>query len=177
MPNEWKCYACKEIKPAECFTRDASRRGPRTVSGKCKACLKAYNDRRHKTNPNVRSEQGKLYYAAHKDEHLARMAEWRRNNSDRMLQYWHNYKAKLRDNGTYDADINITGLIDRDNGICQICHKPCLESPSIDHIKPVSKGGTHTWDNVQLAHLSCNIRKGASYANNVNEDLRSRDGA
>lgn len=31
---------------------------------------------------------------------------------------------------------------------------------SIDHIRPLSKGGTHTWDNVQLAHLKCNIKKG-----------------
>lgn len=28
--------------------------------------------------------------------------------------------------------------------------------PSIDHIIPVSHGGTHTWDNVELAHRYCN---------------------
>lgn len=31
--------------------------------------------------------------------------------------------------------------------------------PSIDHIRPVSKGGTHTWDNVQLVHRGCNSIK------------------
>ena len=31
--------------------------------------------------------------------------------------------------------------------------------PTIDHIKPISKGGTHTWDNVQLAHFHCNSIK------------------
>ena len=31
--------------------------------------------------------------------------------------------------------------------------------PSIDHIIPVSRGGTHTWDNVQLAHRYCNSIK------------------
>lgn len=30
---------------------------------------------------------------------------------------------------------------------------------TIEHIHPVSKGGTHTWDNVVLACLSCNCRK------------------
>jgi 5-methylcytosine-specific restriction endonuclease McrA len=32
----------------------------------------------------------------------------------------------------------------------------------VDHIIPVILGGTHTWDNVQIAHLVCNQRKGAS---------------
>ena len=34
--------------------------------------------------------------------------------------------------------------------------------PSIDHVIPLSKGGTHSWDNVKLAHFSCNSAKGAS---------------
>ena len=32
-------------------------------------------------------------------------------------------------------------------------------SASLDHIVPLSRGGTHTLDNVQLAHLACNERK------------------
>ena len=32
--------------------------------------------------------------------------------------------------------------------------------PSIDHVKPISKGGLHEWGNVQLAHFSCNSKKG-----------------
>ena len=32
-------------------------------------------------------------------------------------------------------------------------------SPTIDHIIPMSKGGGHTWDNVQIAHAICNSRK------------------
>lgn len=34
--------------------------------------------------------------------------------------------------------------------------------PTIDHIIPLSKGGLHSWNNIQLAHLSCNSSKGAS---------------
>ena len=32
-------------------------------------------------------------------------------------------------------------------------------SASLDHIVPLSQGGTHTLGNVQLAHLVCNERK------------------
>ncbi|WP_158070491.1 HNH endonuclease [Streptomyces luteocolor] len=32
-------------------------------------------------------------------------------------------------------------------------------SPSLDHVIPLSRGGSHRRDNVQLAHLRCNLRK------------------
>lgn len=70
----------------------------------------------------------------------------------------------------FDESISLHLLISRDNGICQICGKPVNSNdiengriggnyPSLDHIIPLSKGGTHTWGNVQLAHLSCNAKK------------------
>ena len=31
--------------------------------------------------------------------------------------------------------------------------------PSIEHVIPLSKGGTHTWDNVKLACRHCNSIK------------------
>jgi 5-methylcytosine-specific restriction endonuclease McrA len=60
-------------------------------------------------------------------------------------------------------------LYERDEGICALCGEwvdpsllwPDLESQSLDHIEPLVRGGTHTWDNVQLAHLGCNIKKNA----------------
>lgn len=56
----------------------------------------------------------------------------------------------------------------RDKWICQICRRkinPQLKHPhprskSIDHIVPLSLGGTHERKNVQAAHLGCNARKG-----------------
>ena len=55
----------------------------------------------------------------------------------------------------------------RDGFKCQICNKkldmdktaPHPDSPSIDHIIPLAKGGTHTWVNVQSAHFLCNCTK------------------
>jgi len=37
---------------------------------------------------------------------------------------------------------------------------PDPASASLDHVRPISKGGTHTYFNVRLAHLMCNQRKG-----------------
>ena len=58
-------------------------------------------------------------------------------------------------------------LLMRDNWRCQLCGdkvnkkllSPHLMAPSLDHIIPFTKGGTHERKNVQLAHLSCNMKK------------------
>lgn len=37
-----------------------------------------------------------------------------------------------------------------------------VEDATIDHIRPLSKCGTHTRDNVAIAHMLCNSYKGAA---------------
>lgn len=60
-------------------------------------------------------------------------------------------------------------LAQRDGNDCGICHQPVdmtltrraggLDCPSVDHIMPRSRGGTHDPENLQLAHLRCNMLK------------------
>lgn len=55
----------------------------------------------------------------------------------------------------------------RDGWTCRLCLLPIdpqvawpdRMSPSIDHIIPLSRGGSHSMSNVQSAHLGCNSRK------------------
>jgi hypothetical protein len=46
--------------------------------------------------------------------------------------------------------------------LCRICHKPISwEDVTIDHVKAWARGGATTLSNAQIAHRSCNSRKGA----------------
>ena len=46
-------------------------------------------------------------------------------------------------------------------GVCGICQQPvALDVFTIDHVVPLSKGGVHKFENLQLAHRACNSRKG-----------------
>lgn len=73
-------------------------------------------------------------------------------------------------NVKFDETIDLDSVYKRFNGICQLCNKKTdvtdkrsnkigKDYPTVDHIIPLSKGGNHTWDNVQLAHNKCNARK------------------
>ena len=76
-------------------------------------------------------------------------------------------RHKLRENGKIEWDITLNKLHKRDRGLCHICGTKVIMGNdsnddyygSIDHVKPISKGGTHTWDNVKLAHRKCNCNK------------------
>lgn len=73
----------------------------------------------------------------------------------------------------YESGITLKKLIKRDGLRCAICGEMCdpndhewtkhfgPTSPTIDHIIPMSKGGGHVWNNVQVAHAICNSKKGA----------------
>jgi 5-methylcytosine-specific restriction endonuclease McrA len=47
------------------------------------------------------------------------------------------------------------------NYCCAYCYKPfSVEELTIDHMIPLSRGGTNTIDNLVPACISCNSRKG-----------------
>lgn len=64
--------------------------------------------------------------------------------------------------------VDLDRVAERDGWCCQLCGVPVdltLEYPdrmarSIDHAVPLAAGGAHTFENCQLAHWICNVRKG-----------------
>lgn len=55
-------------------------------------------------------------------------------------------------------------LLKRDGAWCRICGLPEeLEPLTIDHIKPIARGGSNELENMQLLCGMCNHTKGAQY--------------
>lgn len=169
-----KCSTCKQIKPLECFGKD--RRAKNGLRSQCKECERKY---RAKAEQNRDPEKKRAYAKRYRDNHKAteksRFQNWKTNNPSKYKAYHSRNKIKKRCAAIeYDRDITLEALYNRDGGVCALCGKPCdYENyifdgnifiagnayPSIDHIKPLSKGGSHTWNNVQLAHKQCNSIK------------------
>ncbi len=59
-------------------------------------------------------------------------------------------------------------LRERDGDDCSLCGLPVPKdavrphplAPEVDHVLPISRGGTHDPENLALAHKTCNITKG-----------------
>lgn len=101
-------------------------------------------------------------------------------SDDCRRKYCNNIRPtkRIKKNGKPDYSITLEKLYKRDKGICSICGGICDWSdytmqgnsfiagnyyPSIDHIKPIAKGGLHEWNNVKLAHRICNTLKRDKY--------------
>jgi 5-methylcytosine-specific restriction endonuclease McrA len=69
--------------------------------------------------------------------------------------------------GVTIEDFSNFDIFERDLWICQICldqvdpdlRWPHLQSATLDHVIPLSRGGDHSMSNTQLAHLTCNCQK------------------
>ena len=78
------------------------------------------------------------------------------------------YRRRVREAAAYVEDVNPKIVFGRDGFRCHLCGQltgrdlkyPHPRSPSIDHVIPLSKGGTHEMANVRTACLRCNIKKG-----------------
>ncbi len=119
----------------------------KTKTVKCKECGKEFK------------ASGRIRYCSE---------ECRRRSLNRKKE------KRLSTNGEPDYSITLNKLIDRDKSICHICNRKVdvndckyidgifiagKNYPSIDHVKPISKGGLHKWSNVKLAHMYCNTIK------------------
>lgn len=138
-----RCCDCKVDKPEEAFAKKTNI---------CRACKRVRDKLHYQRNRSTILEHNKAYNQEHKESVYSASKKY--NQERRALE------AGVE----CDTSITYQGLFERDKGICQLCMKPVpLEYATIDHKKPYALGGTHTWNNVQLAHFNCNAKKGTSY--------------
>ncbi|MFE5828755.1 HNH endonuclease [Streptomyces sp. NPDC056508] len=76
-------------------------------------------------------------------------------------------KRRAMESAAFVAHVNRTDIFERDGWICMLCRRPVNrlaaasadDAPSIDHVVPLARGGTHEPANVQCAHVLCNAIK------------------
>lgn len=134
----------------------------------CKVCGKEYRLRDYVSDCGLKFAQNPGYCSAECREQQKR--ESRRNF--KRLYKDSNYRQRARHFGVeYQKGITLKKAVARFGLTCALCGDLCdwndrswsqycgATYPSIDHIIPMSKGGGHTWNNVQVAHILCNSKK------------------
>lgn len=129
--------------------------------------VRAQEAARRARNPGVARASQAKWNAAHPLKRRAMNNRWKAANPAKRRGYNQQWRAAKRNLPWEDfADLDV---FKRDAWTCGICGTPVdpdLKRPdkmsvSLDHIVPLSGGGFHVWENVQCAHLVCNMRKGA----------------
>lgn len=129
----------------------------------CVECTHRRSRNHYEKNREYRIEKQKEWLANNPEK----AAEWHKkrkkvhyqNNKEVYLSYVHKRRAKIAENGGSYTVSDIQTLFSNQKGFCNICN--ChLTSFEIDHIVPISKGGSNNPDNLQLLCRSCNRKKG-----------------
>ena len=120
----------------------------------CKAIVASYVSMKWKTDPKYKAKE----------------KEWLKNNPDKKPN---NSRDRARLRGVKTEYYTRKHIFDRDGYDCYLCNEPVDLSappvqgqpgwetyPHIEHVVPLSRGGTDTLDNVRIAHAKCNIDKG-----------------
>jgi len=163
-----KCSSCGERKSRDLFYRNV--RSSDGLTAACRACMGA---------------RGKAYRVTHRDVVLARKRRYRDANKDKIRAYGAQYNrritveqrrkhkrqyrlnhpwARTLENNRYRAKKYgvCTGLtqtqwiqrLEEYDHNCAYCGK--RERLTIEHIVPLSRGGSHTYENVIPACFWCN---------------------
>ncbi len=127
----------------------------------------AERERLHRlNNKDAIRAYGKAWYYANIDRMRELSKKWAKENPEKHSDHQRTRRARKRN--AFVEKVELEVVAERDNWICGICGEPVeRKDASLDHIKPLAKGGLHSYGNTQLAHLSCNKSKGAKWS----EDL------
>jgi hypothetical protein len=113
-------------------------------------------DRTHKAEKAATYRAWQQTHPEHIREYAGR---WRAANPELCSFYRRQHEHRLRANGP--SDVTREGWAARVaefGGRCAYCSTP-VARPHMDHVDPVSRGGTHTMDNIVPSCRSCNCRK------------------
>lgn len=106
----------------------------------------------------------RMYYAAHKDEQKEYHVRWAVQNRDKRNST--EALRRARKLGAFVENVDREVAFLNDAGVCQwqYCREasPFVDPANwhLDHIIALSRGGEHSYRNVQVTHPRCNQRKG-----------------
>ncbi len=136
--------------------------------------IRLMGKKQYEKNKDKYKERSRAYYLANREECLARNKKWRQSDVGRSAfkVKKHNRSKRIRETGKISTKDWL--VIRNTSPMCLMCGKfvEC-EKLTLDHIIPLSKGGTHTIENIQPLCFSCNSRKHARVRDN-NESSQKR---
>lgn len=142
-----------------CWTRAYVAKNREKVAAKQRISHAAYY-RKHQERIKAKSAR---WYSENRERALqtqsASSKRWWRNNPLKRRQYNHSRRAKVkRAKGSYTTT-DIRDLFQKQGGKCVYCALELRDDFHVDHVTPISAGGSNEKANLQLLCRTCNLRK------------------
>lgn len=113
-------------------------------------------------NPDFDRERKEKWYAANRDKERKRATAWSKANPERTAAHTATRRARVAGSVaklTADEKARVTGFYAQARAMTKLMGEPY----HVDHKKPLSKGGLHHPDNLQVLRGIDNLKKGAKY--------------
>ena len=147
----------------------------RVSNRECVECMKITSKKRYPKNKDKMNAKAREKYKENREYHLKKSKRWREENPDRkkknaaMWEEKNKHKRKMYKQRRRAAEANAEGefhsddilkIFDMQRGRCGICSKKRkLKEMHVDHIEPLSRGGSNWPKNLQMLCKKCNLSK------------------
>lgn len=113
---------------------------------------------RYANNIEVEREKARQYFANNPEVRRKARRNWVAKNREVVRAFAAEYRARKLAATTEKVDYK--QIIERDKSICWICKQIVPEDKiDIDHIIPLTRGGSHSYENLAVSCTSCNRKK------------------
>lgn len=153
------CSKCQQAKPA---TPDYFYRAKKDKSGLqsyCKSCMSGYFKKYYQDNLE-RFKYDSSYYLENRERHRVKCRKWELANKEVASNYTRQRRARKREAQGNHTTEDVQRQYEAQKGKCHYCKVDVGDAYHVDHVIPLSRGGSNGPENIVIACPFCNCSKG-----------------
>ena len=120
-------------------------------------------------------DERRAYHAAyelsHREERRAKNLAYRRAHPDVSAAHKRNRAARLANAAGTHTAVDVALQMARQKSRCYWCGEKVGDRYHVDHVFPISRGGSNGPDNLVIACVPCNLHKSAKFPHEFSERL------
>jgi 5-methylcytosine-specific restriction endonuclease McrA len=149
-------------KSCGCLSREmaAKRVEDSRTSDEHKRELDRARKRRYNASDKGRAAQQR-YFDKNKEAAYARASKWSKDNPESGRASVRNRRAKIKSSDGQHTAADIERIGSEQGWKCAFCFKDISGGYHVDHVVPISKGGSNSEWNLHLTCQTCNLKKAA----------------
>ncbi|MEJ7871707.1 MAG: HNH endonuclease [Rubrobacteraceae bacterium] len=185
-----QCCSCEHFLSADCFYKCSAKKDG--LAAMCKDCNREYqkkyrennreyfrerNRKERAENPSLNAARTMRWRDKNRGPKAAMNKAWREANKGAQMEHWQRRRARKQQAQGSHTFNEVWRMAEDQGWLCGYCEVPLFGVFHVDHILPLSRGGSDSWDNLAVTCKFCNLRKSTKNAEEYIEWLKllSRD--